>query len=471
MRARGVVIIVALLSQLSHIDAGKPNCPDVRKYGSGPPQSCTPPSDPNNKSPSKLEEWFTKEMFEDLFPYANIGWGPNKCWPYSYEAFVIAARYFPRFGTSSPNSVYTPEENTRRDVAAFFAHAIQETGANDASVYTGRSKEEADDCFYRGGLYNWFEGGPVSGFLDSASPGSKPEDGKKCNAAGRLGIRQSQSLNVHLIQLDEARTHAGVPSYSSYCVQSPQIDYFFSCDGSDKTADGFYTDCYFGRGAIQISYNYNYGQFGQWLRANGIDVDLLAEPNLVMTKMDPPLALLASLWFYMTPQPPKPAMHDIVLGDWTAGSVNEAAGYSGPIFGPTSLIINNECNGEDEGEPGGPGESRRIKAFKWFCKYFNVPAGKDEELTCKSMPQKLDQIQHNLSYQPDWSSSWKEEPCKCAPASYAGMIPYFDANYYPKEFVALNEDNQKRCVESVYGNPSMYSMDSSSSACLKHPQN
>jgi hypothetical protein len=25
---------------------------------------------------------------------------------------------------------------------------------------------------------------------------------------------------------------------------------------------------------------------------------------------------MASLWFYMTPQPPKPAMHDIILGRW-----------------------------------------------------------------------------------------------------------------------------------------------------------
>jgi hypothetical protein len=43
-------------------------------------------------------------------------------------------------------------------------------------------------------------------------------------------------------------------------------------------------------------------------------VDLLTQPNLVMTNTAPPLAMLASLWFYMTPQPPKPAMHDIILG-------------------------------------------------------------------------------------------------------------------------------------------------------------
>ena len=37
-----------------------------------------------------------------------------------------------------------------------------------------------------------------------------------------------------------------------------------------------------------------------------------------MTKTDPPLSVLASLWFYMTPQSPKPAMHDIVIGNWVS---------------------------------------------------------------------------------------------------------------------------------------------------------
>ncbi|PIO60864.1 hypothetical protein TELCIR_17631 [Teladorsagia circumcincta] len=37
--------------------------------------------------------------------------------------------------------------------------------------------------------------------------------------------------------------------------------------------------------------------------------------------MDPPLAMLASLWFYMTPQPPKPSMHSIVV-DLAANAMN-----------------------------------------------------------------------------------------------------------------------------------------------------
>jgi hypothetical protein len=86
----------------------------------------------------------------------------------------------------------------------------------------------------------------------------------------------------------------------------------------------------------------------------------------------------------MTPQPPKPAMHDIVIGNWNAGPQNSAAGYSGAIFGPTSLIINKECTGEDQTVPGGPGENRRIKAFRWFTSYFNVQPGADNTLSCKS---------------------------------------------------------------------------------------
>ena len=42
---------------------------------------------------------------------------------------------------------------------------------------------EADNCFYRGGFFNWFEGGPGSPFV--ANGGLTPEDGAACTAAGR----------------------------------------------------------------------------------------------------------------------------------------------------------------------------------------------------------------------------------------------------------------------------------------------
>jgi hypothetical protein len=65
---------------------------------------------------------------------------------------------------------------------------------------------------------------------------------------------------------------------------------------------------------LQLTWNYNYGLFQSWLSTKKIVVDLLKEPNLVLTKRDPPLTFLASLFYYMQPQPPKPAMHDVILG-------------------------------------------------------------------------------------------------------------------------------------------------------------
>uniref|UniRef100_A0A1I8ABC4 AMOP domain-containing protein n=1 Tax=Steinernema glaseri TaxID=37863 RepID=A0A1I8ABC4_9BILA len=137
--------------------------------------------------------------------------------------------------------------------------------------------------------------------------------------------------------------------------------------------------------------------------------------------------------------------------------------HVGPIFCPTSLIINNEC-----------GENRRIRAFKWFCDYFSVPSGADRLLSCKNMPIKIDRMQYPLSYlyplyQPDWSSIWREVPCDCVPAHYGGLIPYFDPENYPERWVEMNEHNRKLCVRSIYENPGMYYMDKKSSACIKHP--
>ena len=165
-------------------------------------------------------------------------------------------------------------------------------------------------------------------------------------------------------------------------------------DGNASTFEG----CYFGRGPLQValqlallpfmgqnefklSWNYNYGQFQHFLRTENIEADLLNKPNMLVNRLDPPLAMLSALWFYMTPQPPKPSMHEVVemiylgrviqimqiiMGNWVPSERNHLAGYNGSVFGPTSLVINHECNGEDPRTrdtffPGKGGENRRIK--------------------------------------------------------------------------------------------------------------
>jgi len=166
-------------------------CPKAAKYGHGPLRPCQNPTDPNSKPKSLIESWLTKEVFDDIFPKANLGWGPDECSPYNYEAFIIAARYFPKFGSEyvkkSPNGSalctnYTADETHKRDVSAFFAHAVQETGENDVHLYEKLPLVNARDCFYRGGFYNWFEGGPISSLIEKN--GGDEEDGEHCTFGG-----------------------------------------------------------------------------------------------------------------------------------------------------------------------------------------------------------------------------------------------------------------------------------------------
>jgi len=77
---------------------------------------------------------------------------------------------------------------------------------------------------------------------------------------------------------------------------------------------------YYGRGIIQLSWNYNYGAFSYWLYENGLFRDiidskdkLLKFPNLVAD--NGALSIMSGIWFWMTPQGAKPSAHDVVYGD------------------------------------------------------------------------------------------------------------------------------------------------------------
>ena len=52
---------------------------------------------------------------------------------------------------------------------------------------------------------------------------------------------------------------------------------------------------------------------------------LLAKPDRVASEGW--LAFASALWVYMTPQSPKPSMHDIVTGFWQPNEADLAAGF------------------------------------------------------------------------------------------------------------------------------------------------
>lgn len=102
---------------------------------------------------------------------------------------------------------------------------------------------------------------------------------------------------------------------------------------------------YHGRGPIQLSWNYNYGQVSEFLF--GDKNVLLNNPEMVVN--DGALAFQTAIWFWMTPQYPKPSAHAVMVGDWTPTAQQENAGLI-PGFGATVNIINGgiECNSGTE---------------------------------------------------------------------------------------------------------------------------
>ncbi|WP_414619050.1 glycoside hydrolase family 19 protein [Calothrix sp. CCY 0018] len=128
------------------------------------------------------------------------------------------------------------------------------------------------------------------------------------------------------------------------------------CDPANNTYPCVQGKTYHGRGPIQLSWNYNYGACGA-----ALGIDLLNNPDLVAK--DSSISFMTALWFWMTPQSPKPSCHNAIS---TSG------------FGMTINIINGgiECG---KGQVT-PQAQSRIKLYKQFAQRLGVTPG--ENLSC-----------------------------------------------------------------------------------------
>jgi len=125
---------------------------------------------------------------------------------------------------------------------------------------------------------------------------------------------------------------------------------------------------YYGRGPKQLSWNYNYGQFSEaWY---GDKDTLLQNPDLLST--NPVLSFASAIWFWMTPQFPKPSCHDIMVNNWKP-TENDIQKNRLPGFGATVNVINGgvECGKSAEFEK----TTYRYKYYLYFCNYFHVSPG------------------------------------------------------------------------------------------------
>lgn len=137
------------------------------------------------------------------------------------------------------------------------------------------------------------------------------------------------------------------------------------CDPSNTRYPCVPGKTYHGRGPIQLSWNYNYGQVGE-----ALGIDLLNNPDLVKT--DGAIAFQTALWFWMTPQPPKPSCHAVMTGGWTPDSSDVSLGRV-PGFGMTINIINGRLEGC--GKATSPQAEDRVGFYQRFCEMLGVSMG------------------------------------------------------------------------------------------------
>lgn len=98
---------------------------------------------------------------------------------------------------------------------------------------------------------------------------------------------------------------------------------------------------YYGRGPIQLSWNYNYGQFSKFIY-NDKNV-LLKYPDSLQE--NGVLAFKSAIWFWMMPQCPKPSCHQVMHDQWLHDSAYSSTKMYYKGFAHTNNIINGglEC--------------------------------------------------------------------------------------------------------------------------------
>ncbi|KAM6541354.1 hypothetical protein CsatB_005801 [Cannabis sativa] len=142
---------------------------------------------------------------------------------------------------------------------------------------------------------------------------------------------------------------------------SPGSDY---CDPDNTQWPCSPGKSYKGRGPIQLSWNYNYGPAGKALGFDGLkNPEVVANNSLIAFK--------TALWFWTTPQSPKPSCHDVMVGKYVASHDDVVANRTAG-FGLVTNIINGglECGIVNDGRV-----NDRIGYFKRYAEILKVDTG------------------------------------------------------------------------------------------------
>lgn len=264
----------------------------------------------------RVESLVSAAQFEFIFPMR----APQ----YTYRGFLQAFAKFPAICASYPDG-RDATAICRKTLATMVAHFAQETGGHD---------------------------------VHSAIP-------------------QWRQALVHVREMGWREDSAD--GYAGECNPATWQGKTWPCGVFEAGPNAGRFKSYFGRGAKQLSYNYNYGPFSDAIFGNVRT--LLDHPEQVA---DTWLNLASATFFYMYPQPPKPSMLQVIDGSWQPNARDISNGLL-PGFGVTTQIINGgvECGGSAEHAQ----SQNRIDYYRAAAAYFNVAVPGNEVLGCKGMKQ------------------------------------------------------------------------------------
>ncbi|CAM1357548.1 glycoside hydrolase family 19 protein [Tenacibaculum halocynthiae] len=196
---------------------------------------------------------------------------------------------------------------------------------------------------------------------------------------------------------------------------------------------------YKGRGPIQLSYNYNYGPASEFIF--GDKQVLLDNPEKVIE--DAALAFQTAIWFWMTPQYPKPSAHDVMTNNWIPNDLDKTKNRV-PGLGMTVNIINGgvECGQGTEK----PQVVDRIGYYERYAQVYNIGTDMDgvndlSDCGCKDMSK----------YGGD-ASDLTAEPCAQKPA-VVFITPINNQIIKQETFasipISIDVDEKKSVLETI----------------------
>jgi chitodextrinase len=358
-------------------------------------EKITPQRAANPANVKLLESVLDEQRFNELFPVRHTA--------YAYENLLKAVGKFPAYCATYDDG-RDSEAICRKLLATTFAHFVQETGANSPAMTPAVAAQDPE------------HNNPILATMPQEQV--IPTHRQALWYLREIGYTEEASRNIYT----ECFLSAGSPIFS-----------IFTPCGKDEQGS-FYS--YFGRGAKQLSWNYNYGQFSK---------SLYGDPNVLLDDparvADTWLNFASAIWFAVYPQSPKPPMTWVVDGTWEPNEVDRGNNMS-PGFGATIDIINGglECHGGGE-------EKRqvqnRIAAYKAFAQELNVPIPASEKLGCADTKGFV--VGSAAATKTNLDMDWSWNPNTASGKSFKCQLVT-----YQTPFSLANEGDYQACVDYFF---------------------